>query len=325
MRNAMLHLSRLLPLSVALATIALAPAQAAYPERTITVICASGAGGAVDVTTRIITDHMAKTLGHSIVVQNEPGAGGTLAINQVSKSPADGYTLLTIGPTVSTLKELFPKATADVQRDLQPVTVVGQTPMVLVVNKDVPGQDYPSLLAYIKSHPGELTFASNGRGSAGHLAGSLFKKMAGVDIRYIPYRTTPQATADLLGGRISMIWLSSLGNLAGSDKVRPVAVSITGERWNQFPNVPTFDEMGLKGYEATTWVSMYVAKDTPPEVAEKLTAAVNAALSDPEVQKRFENAGIVKPRTTGPAFLKKYLNDEIEKWGDILRTTKDTD
>jgi tripartite-type tricarboxylate transporter receptor subunit TctC len=324
----MSRLSRLLSSSVTLGVIslsALPPAHAAYPERAITIVCASGAGGAVDVTTRIVIDHMAKTLGQNIVVQNEPGAGGTLAINQVSKAQPDGYTLLTIGPTVSTLKELFPKATADVQRDLQPVTVVGQTPMVLVAHKDVPGQDYPSLLAYIKSHPGELTFASNGRGSAGHLAGSLFKKMADADIRYIPYRTTPQATADLLGGRISMIWLSSLGNLAGSDKVRPVAVSITGERWNQFPEVPTFDEMGLKGYEATTWVSMYVPKDTPPEVAEKLTAAVNAALSDPEVQKRFESAGIVKPRTTGPEFLKKYLSDEIEKWGDILRTTKDTD
>jgi tripartite-type tricarboxylate transporter receptor subunit TctC len=320
--------SRLLSQSIAAMAVilcALAPAAAAYPERSITVVCASGAGGAVDVTTRIITDHMAKTLGQNIVVQNEPGAGGTLAINQVSKATPDGYTVLTIGPAVSTLKELFPKATADVQRDLQPVTIVGQTPMVLVVHKDVPGDSYKELLAYIKAHPGELTFASNGRGSAGHLAGSLFKKMANADIRYIPYRTTPQATADLLGGRISMIWLSSLGNLAGSDKVKPIAVSITGDRWNQFPNIPTFDEMGLKDYEATTWVSMYVAKDAPPEVAERLTAAVAAALADPAVQKRFEGAGIVKPRQTGPAFLKKYLNDEIEKWGDILRTTKDTD
>ena len=316
---------RLLPCSLVLVLGALSSAHAAYPERTITVVCASGAGGAVDVTTRIITDHMAKTLGQSIVVQNDPGAGGTLAINQVAKAPPDGYTVLAIGPTVSTLKELFPNATADVQRDLQPVTIVGQTPMVLVAHKDVPGSDYKGLLAYIKSHPGELTFASNGRGSAGHLAGSLFKKMADADIRYIPYRTTPQATADLLGGRISMIWLSSLGNLAGSDKVKPLAVSITGERWNQFPDVPTFDEMGLKDYEATTWVSKYVGKDAPPEVAERLTAAVNAALADPDVQKRFEGAGIVKPRQTGPVFLKKYLADEIDKWGDILRTTKDTD
>jgi tripartite-type tricarboxylate transporter receptor subunit TctC len=324
----MSRLSRLLSCSAALLAIALsavAPASAAYPERNITIVCASGAGGAVDVTTRIITDHMAKTLGHSIVVQNEPGAGGTLAMNQVSKATPDGYTLLTVGPTVGTIKELFPNATIDVQRDLQPVTIVGQTPMVLVVHKDVPATDYQSLLAYIKAHPGELTFASNGRGSAGHLAGSLFKKMAGADIRYIPYRTTPQATADLIGGRISMIWLSSLGNLAGTGAVRPIGVTMAGERWNQFPDVPTFDELGLKDYEATTWVSMYAPQGTPPEVAEKLTAAVNAALADPEVQKRFEAVGIVKPRATGPAFLEKYLSDEIEKWGDILRTTKDTD
>ena len=324
----MSRLLRFLSLPIAAAAVALgahAPAQAAYPERTVTVICASGAGGAVDVTTRIVADHMAKTLGQTIVVQNEAGAGGTLAMNQAGKAAPDGYTLLTIGPSVGTIKELFPNATADVQRDLQPVTIIGQTPMVLVVHKDVPATDYKSLLAYIKAHPGELTFASNGRGSAGHLAGSLFKKMAGADIRYIPYRTTPQATADLIGGRISMIWLSSLGNLAGTGAVRPIAVTMAGERWNQFPDVPTFDELGLKDYEATTWVSMYAPKGTPPEVAVKLTAAVNAALADPEVQKRFDNIGIVKPRATGPSFLQKYLNGEIEKWGDILRTTKDTD
>ena len=324
----MSRLLRSLSLSLALAGVTLSPltpAQAAYPEKTITIVCASAAGGAVDITTRIVTEHMAKTLGQNIVVQNEPGAGGTLSINQVAKSNPDGYTLLTIGPSVGTLKELFPKATSDVQRDLQPVSIIGQTPMVLVVNKEVPVTDYKSLLDYIKAHPGELTFASNGRGSAGHLAGSLFKKMANADIRYIPYRTTPQATADLIGGRISMIWLSSLGNLAGSDKVRPFAVTLTGERWNQFPELPTFDELGLKDYEITTWVSMYVPKDAPKEIAEKLNAAVNAALADPEVRARFDKVGIVKPRATGPAFLQKYLSDEIEKWGDILRTTKDTD
>jgi tripartite-type tricarboxylate transporter receptor subunit TctC len=323
----MSRLLRLLSLSTAAAAIALCtdPAHAAYPERTITVVCASGAGGAVDITTRIITDHMAKTLGQNIVVQNEPGAGGTLSIGNVSKAAPDGYTLLTIGPSVGTIKELFPKATVDPERDLQPVSIIGQTPMMLVVNKDVPATDYKSLLAYIKAHPGELTFASNGRGSAGHLAGSLFKKMANADIRYIPYRTTPQASADLIGGRISMIWLSSLGNLAGSDAVRSFAVTLAGERWKQHPELPTFDELGLKDYEITTWVGMYAPKNAPPDVAEKLTAAINAALTDPEVQKRFEKLGVVNPRSTGPAYLQKYLHDEIEKWSDILRTTKDTD
>lgn len=322
------RLSRLLPhgiAAVAFSLCALAPAQAAYPERTITVVCASGAGGAVDLTTRIVTDHMAKTLGQNIVIQNEPGAGGTLSIGNVSKAAPDGYTLLTIGPSVGTIKELYPNATVDAERDLQPVSIIGQTPMMLVVHKDVPANDYKSLLAYIKAHPGELTFASNGRGSAGHLAGSLFKKMSGTNIRYIPYRSTPQATADLMGGRVSMIWLSSLGNLAGTDAVKEIAVTLAGERWKQHPNLPTFDELGLKGYEITTWVSLYAPKDAPKEVADKLNAAVAAALADPEVQKRFEKVGIVKPRATGPAFLKKYLHDEIEKWDDILRTTKDTD
>ena len=311
-----------------LAALALAPigaAQAAYPERTITMVCASGAGGAVDLMTRIIADHMAKTLGQSIVVQNEPGAGGTISISTVSKAAPDGYTVLAIGPSVGTIKELFPKFTIDVQQDLQPVTIIGQMPLVLVAHKDVPGADYASMVAYMKANPGELTFASNGRGSGGHLAGSLFKKMSGADLRYIPYRTTPQAMADLLGGRVSMIWLSSLGNLAGSDAVRPVAVTLIGERWNKFPDVPTFDEAGLKGYEATTWVSFFVPKDTPKDVADKLTAAVNAALADPTVLSRFDKGGIVKPGGTGAAFLEKYLKDEIDKWGDILRTTKDSD
>lgn len=311
--------------SAVLAFYAMPRANAAYPERTITVICASAAGGAVDITTRIVVEHMAKTLGQNIVVQNDPGAGGTLSINQVAKAQPDGYTLLTIGPSVGTLRELFPRAASDPQRDLQPVSIIGQTPMVLVVNKEVPVTDYKSLLAYMKAHPGELTFASNGRGSAGHLAGSLFKKMSGADIRYIPYRSTPQATADLMGGRVSMIWLSSLGNLAGSDRVRPFAVTIAGERWNQFPDLPTFDELGLKDYEITTWVSLYLPKDAPKDIADKLSAAVGAALADPEVQARFTKIGIVKPRQTGPAYLAKYLNDEIEKWGEILRTTKDTD
>jgi tripartite-type tricarboxylate transporter receptor subunit TctC len=321
-------MSRMSSQSIAVACLVLcafAPAQAAYPERTITVVCASGAGGAVDITTRIVAEHMAKTLGQNIVVQNEPGAGGTLSIGTVGKAAPDGYTLLTIGPSVGTIKELFPKATVDAERDLAPVSIIGQTPMMLVVNKDVPATDYKSLLAYIKAHPGELTFASNGRGSAGHLAGSLFKKMAGADIRYIPYRTTPQASADLIGGRISMIWLSSLGNLAGSDAVRSFATTLAGERWKQHPELPTFDELGLKDYEITTWVGMYAPKNAPTEVAEKLTAAVNAALADPEVQKRFEKLGVVNPRATGPAYLKKYLHEEIEKWGDILRTTKDSD
>lgn len=311
---------------VAMAAVVLAPqpAAAAYPERSITIVCASGAGGIVDVTTRIIADHMSRTLGRTIVVQNEAGAGSTLAIGTVAKATSDGYTVLTIGPAVGVVAELFPNAKVDVVRDLQPVSIMGVTPMVLLTHKDVPVTDYASLMRYLKAHPGELTFASNGRGSAGHLAGSLFKKMAGVDIRYIPYRTTPQAQADLIGGRLSMMWLSTLTDHIQAGTLRPIAVS-TIARWKLFPDVPTFDELGLKGYEAATWVSMYLPKGAPQEAIEKLNAALNAALADPAVRARLDQVGVIVPPTTGPQFNEKYLQDEVEKWSDILRTNKDAD
>src|ERR1700730_13425733 len=173
------------------------PAAAAYPDRYITIICASGAGGIVDVTTRILAEHMSRTLGRTVVVQNEPGAGSTLAIAAVAKAAPDGYTVLTIGPGVSVVAELYPNASVDVRRDLQPVSVMGVAPMVLLAHKDVPVSDYPSLMAYLKAHPSELTTGSNGRGSAGHLAGALFKNLGGGGICSLAYRTTPQATNDL--------------------------------------------------------------------------------------------------------------------------------
>jgi tripartite-type tricarboxylate transporter receptor subunit TctC len=314
---------RLIAALVALVA-ASAPAAAIYPERNITIICASGAGGIVDVTTRIIADHMSKTLGRTLVVQNDPGAGSTLAISATAKAAPDGYTVLTIGPGAGVAAELYPKSGVDMLRDVQPVSVVGVAPMVLLVHKDVPVIDYASLVGYLKAHPNELTTGSNGRGSAGHLAGALFKKMAGVDIRYVPYRTTPQAQTDLIGGRLSMMWLSTLTDYIRAGTLRPIAVT-TLERWKLFPDVPTFDELGLKGYEATTWISMHLPKGAPKEATDKLTVALDAALADPSVRERLDQVGVIAPRTTGPDFLEQYLKFEIGKWAEILQTSKDPD
>jgi tripartite-type tricarboxylate transporter receptor subunit TctC len=314
---------RLIAALAALAA-AITPAAAIYPERAITVICASGAGGIVDVTTRIITDHMSKTLGRPIVVQNEPGAGTTLAISSLTKAAPDGYTALTIGPAAGVIAELYPKFTVDMQRDVQPVSIVGNAPQVLLVHKDVPVTDYASLVTYLKAHPGDLTTGSNGRGSAGHLAGALFKAMAGVDIRYVPYRTTPQAQSDLIGGRLSMMWLSTLTDYIKAGTLRPIAVTSL-ERWKLFPDVPTFDELGLKGYEATTWISMHMPKGTSKEAINTITSALDAALADPAVRERLDQVGVLAPRVTGPDFLAKYLKAEVDKWAEILRANKDGD
>jgi tripartite-type tricarboxylate transporter receptor subunit TctC len=322
----MLKLSRKLAAAILAGalTFGLGSSRAAYPERYITIICASGAGGIVDVTTRMIAEHMSRTLGRNVVVQNEPGAGSTLAMAAVAKAAPDGYTLLTVGPGVSVVAELYPDATVDARHDLQPVSLMGAAPLVLLTHKSVPATDYASLVAYLKAHPGELTTGSNGRGSAGHLAGALFKQMAGVDIRYIPYRTTPQAQTDLIGGRLSMMWLSTLTDQIQAGLLHPIAVS-TLDRWSRFPDTPTFDERGLKGYEATTWISMYLPKGASPAVVARLTAALDAALADPALRERLDQVGIVPPRQTGPEFLGRYLKLEIDKWADILRNNKDTD
>ena len=212
-------------------------------------------------------------------------------------------------------RRALPKTSVDVLRDVQPVSVVGVTPLVLLVHKDVPVKDYASLVAYLKAHPNELTTASNGRGSAGHLAGALFKKMAGVDILYVPYRTTPQAQADLIGGRLSMMWLSTLTDAIRTGILRPIAVT-TLERWKIFPDVPTFDELGLKGYEATTWVSMYLTKGAPQEATDKLTAALNAALADPAVQRAARpgrRAAAARHRPGFPGDLSQVRDRQVER------------
>lgn len=298
-----------------------APAGAAYPDRLITIVCASGAGGAVDVTTRVVADFLSKALGQPIVVQNEPGAGSTIAIAAVAKARPDGYTLLTVGSGVAVARELYPQANVDVLRDLVPVTMVGATPLVLFVASSVPAKTYAELIAWLKAHPDDATTGSNGRGSAGHLSIELLNKMAGVNIRYIPYRTTPQAHTDLIAGRLTVMMTSSLGDPTKFG-ITPVAVSSL-ERWNVMPAVPTLNELGLKGYEAATWVAMMAPRDTPPEAIEAINAAFEKALADPALRKRLDDIGIIPPRQTGAGFAAGYIKDEVEKWTEILRNAPD--
>lgn len=291
-------------------------AHAAYPERLVTISCASGAGGAVDVTTRIFADFLSKEWGQTVLVQNEPGAGSTIAITNVARAKPDGYTLLTVGSGVAVAAELYPNANVNVLRDLVPVTMVGATPLVLYVNGTVPAKNYADLVAWLRAHPSDATTGSNGRGSAGHLSIELLNTMAGVNVRYIPYKTTPQAHTDLIAGRLTVMMTSSLG--AGAHGITPVAVSSL-ERWKRMPDVPTLDELGLKGYEAATWVAMFAPKGAPPEAVEAISAAFAKAAADPGLRKRLDDIGIIPPRQTGAAFASTYIQNEITKWTEILR------
>jgi tripartite-type tricarboxylate transporter receptor subunit TctC len=195
----------------------------------------------------------------------------------------------------------------------------GATPLVLFVNGTIPVKDYPELVAWLKAHPDDATTGSNGRGSAGHLSVELLNKMAGVNIRYIPYKTTPQAHADLIAGRLTLMLTSSLGD-PSKYGIKALAVSSL-ERWNFMPDVPTLDELGLKGYEAATWVAMMAPKGTPTEIIEAINAAFRRALADPLLRKRLDEIGIIPPRQAGAAFAASYVQHEIEKWTDLLRSS----
>lgn len=310
------------PIAFLLGLLTLTPVEAAYPDRTITIICASGAGGFVDVTTRVMADHLSKKLGQPVVVQNEPGGGSTIAISNAAKATPDGYTLLSVGSGVAVARELYPNSKIDVLRDLAPVSLLGAAPLVLFVHNSVPANDYATLIAWLKAHPDEATTGSNGRGSAGHLAIEIFKKMAGVKIRYIPYKTTPQVHADLIGGRLSLMMTSSLGDPGKFGMLTAIGVT-TLERWNVMPDVPTFDELGLKGLEATTWIGLFAPKDAPAEIVEALAAAVDKSLTDPTLRERYDRIGIIPPRRTGTAFTEQYVKREITKWSEILRNSAD--
>ena len=298
------------------------PALSAYPEKPITIICASGAGGIVDVTTRLLAEHMSNSLGRSIIVENQPGAGTTIAIKTVAQAAPDGYTLLVIGSSVSVVKEMFPQLNADVLKDLAPVSMMAVAPMVLLVHSSVPATDYSSLVAFAKANPSKLSVGSNGRGSAGYLAAELMKKMAGAPIKYIPYRTTPEAQNDLISGRLSMMFTTPMTDHIASGTLKAIG-STTVDRTHLLPEVPTFHELGLKGFDASSWSSMFAPAGTPPEVLGKLARAVQAAVADPAIKEKFKSLGLVEPPGLGPDFHRTYLEQDVKKWTELLRSTPD--
>jgi tripartite-type tricarboxylate transporter receptor subunit TctC len=318
--------SRRLILSVCFVTVICAlfstATYAAYPERTIRVICGSGAGGIVDITARIVADRMSGILGQPVIVENMPTAGSTVAIKTVSHSDPDGYTLLFTGAGISVVPALYPNLNIDVVNDMKPVTVVGDTPLVLFVHNSIPGEDYPSLMAFLKDHPNQVNSGSNGRGTGSYLAMAFFKKLTGVEVVNVNYRSTPQVLTDLVTGRVGMTFTAIGSGILRSTQIRPVGITAL-KRSEIFPEVPTFSELGVKDFESGTPTMLLAPRDTPNEIVAALASAVEKSLADPEVQTKLDRAGIVKPAATGPDFAGKFLRQEVAKWGEVLREAKD--
>ncbi|XDF37917.1 tripartite tricarboxylate transporter substrate binding protein [Paracidovorax avenae] len=318
-------LSRTLTLLASAACLSAAslPAQAAWPEKPITFVVPSAAGGSPDVLSRLVTSELSKTLGVPVVIDNRPGAAGNIGIMQIKSRPADGYT---IGygnvNTLAVNRTLFRKLPYDVDRDLVPVAHAFDLYNVLIVPKESPIQDVAGLVAAARKAPGKLSFGAPGVGTTGHMGGELFRSMAGIDVLFVPYNGGPAALQDLMGGRIDYLFANSseVGPLVAAGKVRALAVS-SAKRIALLPNVPTLDESGVKGYETVAWGGVVAPHGTPPEIVAKLNAAINAALATPAVREGLAKLGAV-PAGGTPADFQRTIDRETKRWGELIERNK---
>lgn len=300
-----------------------APAWAAWPERPITFVVPSAAGGSPDVLSRLVANEVSKSLGVPVVIDNRPGAAGNIGIMQVKSKPADGYT---IGygnvNTLAVNRSLFKKLPYDVDRDLVPVAQAFDLYNVLIVSKDSPIQDVPGLVAAARKQPGKLSFGAPGVGTTGHMGGELFRSMAGINVLFVPYNGGPAALQDLMGGRIDYMFANSseVGPLVAAGKVRALAVSSI-KRIALLPTVPTLDEVGIKGYETVAWGGVVAPRGTPRDVIEKLNAAINAALATPSVREGLAKLGAV-PAGGTPADFQRTIDRETKRWGELIENAR---
>jgi len=299
-----------------------ANAKEAYPDKPVRIVVSYGPGGAIDVVARIIAEHMTTTLGKTMVVENKPGAGSTIAADLVARSAPDGYNLLVTGMAHSVIPELFPQVTFDPIQAFQPISHLGLMPFVLAVHPSVPATDYAGFIAYMKANPGAINCGSAGPGSSADLGQMLLAKMAGIEFVRVPYRSTPAAMNDLVAGRVGFMMDSQnvLVPHISSGALRALAVTSL-DRTRLLSDVPTLDELGLKGFEVGSWQAMLAPAHTPRPIVDKLTQSVEAALTDPAVRSRYVELGYQMPRKAGPEALAEFLAAESAKWGPLAKAT----
>jgi tripartite-type tricarboxylate transporter receptor subunit TctC len=300
-----------------------APVYAAdYPSRPVILVVAFPPGGPSDVLARIVGKKMSELLGQPFVIENRPGAGGNIAADSVAHATPDGYTLLMGNNSIlATNEALYKHISYNPQKDFVPITLIGTQANILVVNNDVPAHSLKELIALAKAQPGKLNFASSGYGAAAHLAGELFKTEAHVDIVHVPYKGAAPALQDVIAGHDQMMFATAasvVGQINGG-KVRALAVT-TLKRTTALPNLPTMDEAGLKGFEASTWHGLVAPTGTPPQVIAILHDAAIKALHDPGVQASLGKLGVDIVGDTPPEF-GAYIKAEIPKWTAIVKAS----
>ena len=292
---------------------------AEYPSRPIRFIVPFAPGGSTDLVARIIGGMLADTFKQQIVVENKPGGGTAIAMQATATAAPDGYTVLFGSSALANYPSLFKKPLLDVQRDLAPVTMVVSGPYVVLVHPSVPVRSVAELIAYAKSKPGQLNIGSAGSGSANHLAGELFKSIAGVSILHVQYKGSGPALVAAMGGEVQLIIepiISARGYITAG-KLRALAVT-SDQRASSLPELPTAAENGLPGYEASYWLGVLGPAGLPKEIIGQLSAAIIAIVRNPQVKAQLAAQG-VEPVGTNPAQFAAQIVGDIEKWGKVIR------
>ena len=291
-----------------------------YPSKPVKIIVPFAAGGPADNYARFISKGLSDALGQSFVVENRPGAGSVIGTDAVAKSAADGYTLLLMSNAQTVNETLVQGKPYQLMRDFVAVAPVNSSDLVLVANPATGISNLKDLTTQAKARPGKINYASSGNGTPYHMAGELFKSMAGVYLVHIPYRGSSGARTDVIGGQVEVMFdaVTTMAEQIKAGKVK--AIATTGKvRSDVLPDVPTMAEAGLAGYEATLWLGLMAPKGTPKDVVDKLNAAVSKIAGQPDVKQLWNKQGAV-PLVMTPVVFDKYMQDDIAKWARVIKT-----
>ncbi len=290
-----------------------------YPNKAVRIVVPFAAGGPADIYARYLGQRLSEPFGQQFVVDDRPGAGSIIGTELVAKSPADGYTLLLMSNTHTVNESLVPKKPFALMKDFVPVAPINYSDLVLVVHPSVPAKSVKELIALAKARPRGLNYASSGTGTPYHMAGELFKAMAGIDIVHVPHKGSSEARTSVMGGQVEMMMdaITTMTPMVKAGRVR--ALATTGKkRSSVLPEVPTVSEAGVKGYEATIWIGVMAPTGTPKPVIDRLNAEILKIVGRPDVRKAWNDQG-AEPLSMTPAEFEKYLNDDIAKWAKVVK------
>jgi tripartite-type tricarboxylate transporter receptor subunit TctC len=292
-----------------------------YPSKPIRMIVGFPPGGGTDVVARIITPKLAENLGQPVVIENRPGATGTVAAEMVARSPNDGYTIMMGHVSVNAIApSLFPKLPYDVIKDFAPVTLAASVPHFIVVHPSLQVASVKELIAHARAQPGRLSFPSAGNGSTPHLAGEMFKSMTGVDLVHVPYKGTGQSMADLLAGQhlVGFDTMPASAPYVRSGKLRPLAVT-SAKRLPEFPDVPTVEEAGVPGYRLATWYGVFAPAGTPPAIVNRLHGEIAKAMQAPETRDKLVAIGVDETVTRSPEEFAAIVRADTARYAKVIK------